>query len=439
MPVDPATKKSKGFAFIEFADPRAAPAALASLAGYKLDKAHTLAAYRFDDVDRYAAVPETYAPPPPRTYTPSENLQAWMLDRRGRDQFAVRAGDEAEVYWHDAPRLSCEKAYARSFWSDAFVLWSPRGTFLATVHRQGIAVWGGESFARIQRYAHPGVQRIDFSPGEKFLVSYSATEPSGPRDRAMATVHVFDVATGARLRTFEGPADEWAVGTSAAPGGGPGWPLFKWAGGGDDKYVARLGRGVVSVYELPSMGLLDKKSLKLDGVVDFQWSPGPDPIIAAYQTEQQGGNVPARIALIRIPDRRELRQKQIFAVADVRVHWHPQGTYLAVEVSRFTKTRKSTFTSFELFTLEDGANGAIAMEVGLSERCPYPYPNLQPLTPTLTLIPLLCRSSTSPKRMSSPISRGSRTAPASASCTPTGRAPRSPCTTWRRPKGRPRA
>lgn len=357
MPADPSTSLTKGFAFLEFADPGAAAAAVDHANGYKLDKSHTLAVNRFDDVARYAAVPDAYAPPPPREYTPSENLQAWMLDRRGRDQFAIRYGDETEVLWNDAARRGVEPAYSRSFWSDAFVMWSPRGSYLATVHRQGVAVWGGPSFERLQRYAHPGVTRVDFSPGEKFLVTYSASEPAGPRDRATVTINVFDVRTGRKLRCFTGPADEWAVGAAGGGGGGPGWPLLKWAGGCDDKYCARLARGAVSVYETPSMVLLDKKSIKLDGVVDFAWSPAA-PVLCCYQVEQAGGNVPARIALVRVPDRVELRQKQLFSVSDVRLHWHPAGTYLAVEVSRFTKTRKSTYTHFELFTLSGvGAAG----------------------------------------------------------------------------------
>lgn len=36
--------------------------------------------------------------------------------------------------------------------------------------------------------------------------------------------------------------------------------------------------------------------------------------------------------------------------------WHPQGTYLAVQVDRFTKTKKSIYTSFELFSLKVNAD-----------------------------------------------------------------------------------
>lgn len=34
-------------------------------------------------------------------------------------------------------------------------------------------------------------------------------------------------------------------------------------------------------------------------------------------------------------------------------YWRPKGRYLAVEVARFTKTRKSTYTNLELFTFDD--------------------------------------------------------------------------------------
>ena len=50
------------------------------------------------------------------------------------------------------------------------------------------------------------------------------------------------------------------------------WPVFKWSH--DDKYFARMsGDGVLSIYETPSFGLLDKKSIKVSGMRDFSWSP----------------------------------------------------------------------------------------------------------------------------------------------------------------------
>eukprot|EP00889_Picochlorum_renovo_P000978 jgi/Picre1/28008/NNA_000969.t1 len=98
------------------------------------------------------------------------------------------------------------------------------------------------------------------------------------------------------------------------------------------------------------MTLLDKKSIKADGIQSFEWSPA-DPILCAYQEEQ--GNLPARVVLIRSPDREEVRAKNLFSVADVRMAWHPQGDYLAVRVEKWTKTKKSTTTNLELFSMRE--------------------------------------------------------------------------------------
>ena len=78
------------------------------------------------------------------------------------------------------------------------------------------------------------------------------------------------------------------------------WPVFKWAGGASDSYFARMSTNQISVYEASSMLLLDKKSLKLEGVKEFEWSP-TDNILSVYQPEI--GNQAARISLIAIPSR----------------------------------------------------------------------------------------------------------------------------------------
>ncbi len=97
-----------------------------------------------------------------------------------------------------------------------------------------------------------------------------------------------------------------------AAGGALKWPVFKWAGGKDDQFFARLGKNAISIYQAPEMGLLDKKSFKVDGGQDFEWSPS-EPIIACVTQEQN--NLPARIALIKVPERIELRQKNLFSVS----------------------------------------------------------------------------------------------------------------------------
>eukprot|EP00798_Chlamydomonas_sp_ICE-L_P008193 gene8193-1455_t len=347
MPVDETTNLSKGFAFIEFANPQEALAARQQTSGYKLDKNHTFVVNMFDDFEKYAKVSETYSEPEVKPYTPTENLHSWMLDKSGRDQLVLRAGKDTIVAWNDGKRARMDQVHSREFWTESFVQWSPMGNYLTTVHRQGVAVWGGPEFTRLARFAHPNVRLLQYSPNEKYLVTYSSQEPNNPRESATVTFSIFEVRTGKKLRVFEGSADDYAAGSS---GGALKWPVFKWSGGKEDNFFARMGKNAISVYQAPDMGLLDKKTLKVDGVQDFEWSPSEDML--ACVTQEQN-NLPARIALIKLPERTEVRQKNLFSVSDAKIYWHPQGDYLAVKVDRFTKTKKSIFTGFELFSIRD--------------------------------------------------------------------------------------
>ncbi|KAF5175883.1 Eukaryotic translation initiation factor 3 subunit b [Thalictrum thalictroides] len=351
MPVDPATQKTLGYGFIEYNTPQEAELAKEKTHGYKLDKTHIFAVNLLDDFDRFMKVPDEWALPETKPYTPGENLQQWLTDEKARDQFVIRAGNDTEVLWNDPRQLKPQRAYHRAHWTESFVQWSPRGTYLATVHRQGAAVWGGKEFNRLMRYAHPQVKLIDFSPGEKFLVTYSSHEPSNPRESHKIVLNIFDVRTGKVMRDFKGNADEFAAGGTGGVSG-VSWPVFRWGGGKEDKYFARIGKNVISVYETETFTLIDKKSIKVENVLDFSWSPS-DPILALFVPELGGGNQPARVSLIQLPGKEELRQKNLFSVSDCRMYWQSNGEYLAVKVDRYTKTKKSTYTGFELFRIKE--------------------------------------------------------------------------------------
>eukprot|EP00897_Mesotaenium_endlicherianum_P005996 jgi/Mesen1/5424/ME000027S04793 len=251
------------------------PAAREQTHGYKLDKSHVFHVCMFDDFDKYARVPDEYVPPVTKDYAPQEGPRRGALFSRGLP-----------------------------------MRWSPLGTYLATMHRQGAAVWGGASWQRLMRFAHPQVRLIDFSPGEKFLVTYSSHEPTNPRESQKVTLDVFETRSGKLLRDFKGPADEFATGGAGGIAGVQ-WP---------DKYFARIGKGAISVYETETMGLLDKKSIKVDNLADFSWSPA-EPLIAYFVPEAGGGNQPAR----KVVKLATLKGKQVNALL-----WSPQGRYIVL-------------------------------------------------------------------------------------------------------------
>jgi translation initiation factor 3 subunit B len=349
-PVDEKTGLSKGFAFVEYETADQARSARAALDGYQLDKSHKFIAILFDDLERLNEVPEEYQAPPEKEYEPTSDLYDWMGDQRGRDQFAIRYGDETEIMWNDTAQQDPQKVKDRSFWTEApFIQWSPKGTYLATVHMQGVAIWGGNDFRRIRRFSHRNAQRLAFSECEKFMYVYTDIPPEG-RQAPRFALTVFEVTTGRKLRVFEGSQEDHAVGAARRPDGGMAYPAFKWSGSTDDgkAFLAVMRKNAISIYEAPEMTLLDKRSIKADGIQSFDWSP-TDSILCAYQEEQ--GNLPARVVLIRSPDREEIRAKNLFSVADVRMAWHPQGDFLAVRVEKWTKTRKSTTTNLELFSM----------------------------------------------------------------------------------------
>jgi translation initiation factor 3 subunit B len=54
---------------------------------------------------------------------------------------------------------------------------------------------------------------------------------------------------------------------------------------------------------LQSFGLLDKKSVKINGVKDFSWSP-TNNVIAYWIAENK--DVPAKVSIMSIPNREDV-------------------------------------------------------------------------------------------------------------------------------------
>ncbi|KAF8642321.1 hypothetical protein AX16_009591 [Volvariella volvacea WC 439] len=380
LPWDDAKGKSKGFAFIELRNVDDANLAISALHNHPFDAKHTFKVNRFTDIERYANLDETYVEPATEVYVPREHLRAWLTDPQGRDQYVTYRGDEVEIHWHGKPSQS-EIAHKPDWKDFLYVAWSPLGTYIATIHRQGVRLWGGSSWKPQQRFAHPLVKLIEFSPRENYLVTWS-NEPivvpegaqQGPQyfshDDEGNNVAVWDVKSGDLLRTFSTHTD----GEPPSSRKQMQWPILKWSP--DDKFVARITPGqMISVYELPTMGLHGKKSIKIEGVVDFEWCPFGDrdreeaertitngasgrgskkvrENMLAYWTPEVS-NQPARVTLLSFPGREVLRQKNLFNVTECKLYWQNQGDFLCVKVDRHTKTKKSIFCNLEIFRVRE--------------------------------------------------------------------------------------
>jgi translation initiation factor 3 subunit B len=161
-----------------------------------------------------------------------------------------------------------------------------------------VILWGGPKWSKCQKFHHPGVKLIDFSPCEKYVATYSQLAEQESKDQAII---IWDVITGQKMRAFANL--------------NPAWPAFKWSH--DDQYFARVNEeGALSVYETNTFSLINKKSYKLDAAIhDFAWSPS-DAVISAWVAEYN--NVPARVFLLQVPGLTVLSQKNLYNVIDVR-------------------------------------------------------------------------------------------------------------------------
>lgn len=310
--------KTKGYIFLEYPNHGCAVEAVKTLDQYKLDKQHTFTVSLFSDFDKYLNIPDEWEPPQEEEYKDQGNLKSWLLEPDANDQFSVvySGGEKVGIFANSKPEAT--EVESRSRWTETYVKWSPMGTYLVTFHSKGIVLWGGQDFHKVQRFSHNGVQFIDFSPCERYLVTFAPN--ASPRSEEPSAIIVWETRTGLKKRAFN--AD-----------GPPIWPIFKWSH--DDKYFARMSaESTLSIYETPGFGLLDKKSIKVAGMKDFAWSPSEN-ILSYWVAEDK--DVPARVTLIEVPSRNEVRVKNLFNVADCRMHWQKSGDFLCVKVDRYNK------------------------------------------------------------------------------------------------------
>ncbi len=350
------------------------------LNGFALDKTHKFKASRFAEFERSRQVPDVYEPPSQDLKAGQrEDLLWWMMDPRAFDQYSIRVAEDTEVHWNSVKKLGekPEVVIKRKNWSESRALWSPRGSFLVTLHKEGVALWGGPSFNKIQRFAHSGlilasgelVGNVEFSPCERFLITTSPLYKDEDNANDPKWTIVWDVLTGAKLRgfTFQQQQQQQPPSQPQAPVDPRAKqqqqqqqqpPLYHWSF--DGKYFARLGHNSIYIYETPGMGLVGKQSLKIDGVSCFKWSPA-SPFLALFVPEQ--ANVPARACILEMPGCVERRQRNLFSVGDGELIWHPSGDFLCVKVERLSKSKKPISTNLEIFRMREKDIPLEAIEV----------------------------------------------------------------------------
>lgn len=263
MPYSKEKESTLGFCFVEYETAEEARNAVEVLENYKFDKNHSLSVTLYERALKLQKMKDTdYKEPQPAPFVEKPNAMAWLEDPNQRDSFVIRHGRETEVFWYDAkidPVIDYDGSREKEAgvaWCEYYCHWSPKGSYLATlVPSKGVILWSGPTYEKTGRFVAPGVKLVLFSPQENYLLT----------SNQMDEIRVYNIQTGQLLRTFPLFPDNFSREENIPP------PPFLWSH--DDKYLARMGNGLISIFETPSMKLLDKRSLATDGIHEFQWSP----------------------------------------------------------------------------------------------------------------------------------------------------------------------
>lgn len=349
-----------GYMFVEYESEISAQDAVSQLNNYRLDKSHCFKVNMFSDFEKYKELnlssSEAETPVP---YKNPGNLMWWLLKNDSYDQFCLLYSDIFTTVYANTPGQPTALK-SREKWTETRFQWSPKGTYLATFHDRGIALWAGEEFNQFMRFSHVGVQLIDFSPCEKFLVTCNPNR-AGIDDQALI---IWCVRSGQKKRSF---TCERSMSLS--------WPYFRW--NFDDTYFARtLSNDSLLVYRTDTFALLEKKSIKIPNLADFDWSPSSNMVAYCVKEEK---TVPARVVIMEMPNKTEIRSKNLVNVVEAKMFWQSMGDFLCVRVERYKKmnivkeddkenTRYSgLYYNFEFFRIREKEIPVDSLEV--KENC----------------------------------------------------------------------
>lgn len=316
---------NKGFAFYEFTNGAIAERTKTVLDGFRFDKQHTLAIDFFMDFEKYINQSDEWEEPTGRVFKDPGNLRWWLEKEDAYDQYIVICGgpsgtDSAAVFENSPVEpLLLEQ---REHWTDRLAMWSPLGTYLATFHQKGVALWVGKEFKQFTKFSQNDVVTAGFSPKERYILTVRNKPEHLPVDDQ--SMILWDVVTSTKLRSF--PWDRRET---------PPADTVKWSA--DEKFYALLSKETVNVYEAENV-ISNKTFHEIKEVADFSWSPSQSHL--AFWVREQGENVPARLSMVGFPDKNDLRTKQLFHVLDCQFVWQKGGEYMAVKVNRYKSAKK---------------------------------------------------------------------------------------------------
>ena len=101
------------------------------------------------------------------------------------------------------------------------------------------------------------------------------------------------------------------------------WPLFQWSYSDEYFGILSLADQSIKVFQSDNMKLLDDKVISIPNIRDFYWRPTGSNVLAYWFPELN--QKPAQVALMSIPNRATVRQKNLVGVHNCELKWTDNG------------------------------------------------------------------------------------------------------------------
>ncbi|ETO27046.1 hypothetical protein RFI_10088 [Reticulomyxa filosa] len=315
---------------------------------HKALEGYNVSCWMWNEVQEKMKISDTFEKIGKNEFLEERNLYWWLLDKDGkegyRDQYVARfRGQQFEetirglFYVRVFDKMKIIIIIKKEMTSN-HVQWSPKGSYLVSFHLQGIQLWGGPDWAKLQRFEHWFVDQIDWSPDETRMITCNSVEQTNKDGRRyLPTIYIWDPLTGERLREFTHDA----IGPLLKLRRSGWWPMFKW--GAKDKYFAQIATSKknkvtakmkdidrINIFDGVELTRLDKAAHSAPNVFDFAFSPTDD--LLAYCSRALGNDA-AKVTIISLPSKKAERVQTLgFDAGITHVYWQSEGKYLAVTI-----------------------------------------------------------------------------------------------------------
>eukprot|EP00056_Hartaetosiga_gracilis_P007214 m.105504 g.105504 ORF g.105504 m.105504 type:complete len:948 (-) comp12656_c0_seq1:1114-3957(-) len=306
-----------GTAFVEYKTVAEANEGSKKFHSSKVGKA-VLSAALLSEFDSILETEDEYVEPELKLDLDEEHLHSWTLQEHAYDQFVVTEGNTTTVCENSVTKSNT--LFTKDKWSNAPAMWSPSGGYLITFRTQGVVLWGKTGLKCLQRFLHQKVKMVDFSPNERYLVTYS--------EECRKRFVIWNIETGEECRSFDVPLTAW--------------PLFQWSACGN--YCARKVNNGIIIYDAKTnFKKLDMKNVAIPRIKSFSWSP-VKPFFCYWTPEQDA--IPLRVAIMGVPRKEDLVARNVVRAEKCTMFWQKSGEYLCVMINRVAK---KTITDLEIF------------------------------------------------------------------------------------------